>query len=279
MSNFGIFYSLKYLKYFESIKNVKIKLFTFQSGAKKAILPHYIQNNVIFGLRYGGIVTSSIEREFYRNVRNKFLEYCVNNSIKSVKLRVNPFQKSIQVGNQILREFIAYINLTIGLKQLSSNFSGGHLKRLRKSLGNGLSYHVTNEKKHLIQFYKLYSDDMSLKGLKFHNFEYFDRLYCFLKGSLRFYCVKREDKIIAISMLLESKPNLHMLFGAMSDKGYQLYAKHYLIYNVIRNYKLYNYGKIILGTGVEGKNDPIYQFKQGFTKDRCFCYTYEHNLG
>lgn len=278
MSNCGIFHSKNYLKFVERTQKVCIRFFKANKDGKFAEFPHYIQNNILFSLRYGGIVSSSKSKEFERFVSEQFMEYCKAQKVSAVRIRNNPFRSTIPVGHVIKKEPIVFIHLNQKLNDLYAGISQKHNERIQKAKNENLMVCESREIRYLLLFYEFYSKLLLRKSGKPRNYLFFEELYNCLKHYLNLVYVVQNDRTVAVSIVLESKPNIFMLYGAMNEDGYKKCAKHLMIYELMRRYKKRKYSRLILGTGVDGKRDPIYRFKQGFTNREAYIYTYGRDV-
>jgi len=278
MMDGGIFYSKNYLKFIEETSDVNISVFQTKKNGDMAFLPYYIQDAALFGLRYGGIVSNSDSKEFMQFVSDQFLDYCRGQKVERISIRNNPFEKTLPIGNIIKKEPLALIDLTQSLEELKKGFSKQHQKRLATAKSAQLTVFESRDIKYLILFYKFYKNLLERKGEHPTDIVFFEKLYFYLKKNLNLIYIKDSAQVIAVSIILESKPNVYMLYGGMNGLGYQKCAKYLMIYNLMKKYMKKGYTRLILGTGVDGKQDSIYQFKRGFTDQESYVYTYGTNL-
>jgi len=138
----------------------------------------------------------------------------------------------------------------------------------------GLNFSESCDVEYLNIFYKFYSTMMKKNNVPCQKISYFASLFLYLKKNLKFICVKYRRELIAISIILISGRNIFMMYGGMNNTGYEKYAKYFMIYQLMLKYKKRGYSRLVLGTGVDGKNDSVYLFKKGFTDTESYIYTY-----
>lgn len=268
-----IFYSIEYLNYVRDTQNLDIKLFHIKENKKQALLPYFIENKILYGLRYSGILTTALDAPFKSYVKNKFIDLCRRKHIVKSVLRHNPFLPTIPLGRIIKKEPIVIVNLKMDIADIHEGFSRGHFKRLGQSQQKALRINESKDYRFLRIFYQIHQEQTSNKGL--YSWSHLRKLFTHLHDFLSFVYVADQEKVIAVSLLLESVPDVFMLYGAMREEGYANYAKHLMINYLIENYKEKGYKRLVLGTGIDGRSDDIFRFKKGFSKDECFVKTYE----
>ncbi|MGD0335605.1 MAG: GNAT family N-acetyltransferase [Candidatus Omnitrophota bacterium] len=270
----NIFYANDYLSFIKESKRVKINYFKFCQNKDFAIFPYIRRRSLISSLRYGGIWTNSNNAVFITKARKYFLEYCRQNNIKKVQIRNNPFIKIIKIGHRAAREPFVYIDLWNSSSELKNAISDRHLKCIQRAMKENLTFKEALGLRYLKTFYRLYKETLEAKGVKAEKLSYFTRMLSYLKNSINFAYIEHEGEIIAISMILKSKDSAFMMYGGTSVIGYKKYAKHFMIYNLIFQYKKRGYRRLILGTGSQ-PGDSVYQFKRGFTDRDSYIDTYE----
>ena len=273
----NIFYANDYLSFIKESERVKINYFNFCQNKDFAVFPYIRRRSLICSLRYGGIWINSNNAVFVAKVRKYFLEYCRQNNIKKVKIRNNPFIKTIKIGKRAAKEPFVYIDLRNSSRELKNAISDRHLKCIQKAMKEGLTFKEAVGLRYLKTFYRLYKETLEGKGVKAEKLSYFTRMFSCLKKSINFVYIEHKGEIIAISMILKSKDSAFMMYGGTSVIGYKKYAKHFMIYNLIFEYKNRGYRRLILGTGSQ-PGDSVYQFKRGFTDRDSYIYTYEATL-
>ena len=278
MPDFGIFYSTNYLKFVEETQGVDVSLFTVKKNGALAFLPYYVQDDTLFSLRYGGMISNSKSKKFARFVSDRFLDHCRARKIRDIRIRNNPYINTIRVGEVIKKEPLVFIDLNRTGKDLYAQISEEHKRGLIKANGEHLVVGESKELKYLLLFYRFYGKLLSRKGKKPQGYVFFGKLYNHLKENINLVYVSYNDRVAAVSIILGSKPNVFMLYGAMSGDGYRKCAKHLMIYELMLRYKRRGYSRLVLGTGVDGEEDSIYRFKRGFGGQESYIYTYGTKL-
>ncbi len=274
----GIFYSPNYFKFIAETQGVDIVFFRARKNGALALLPYYVRNNTLFSLRYGGMISNSKSKEFARFVSDSFTEYCRTRKIRDVRIRNNPYIHTIPVGEVIKKEPLAFIDLNRTQEDLYAGISQGHKRGIIKAKNERLVVGESQEYKYLLLFYRLYGKLLSEKGKKPQDYVFFEKLYTHLKKNINLVYAAYNDRIVAVSIVLESKPHVFMLYGAMGKAGYRKYAKHLMIYEMMLRYKARGYCTLVLGTGVDGREDSIYRFKKGFGQQESHIHTYGTKL-
>lgn len=273
----NVFYTNTYLKFVEESERVKINYFKFNENENFAILPYIVRDNILYSLRYGGIWTNSDKEDFIKEVRCSFLKYCKAQNIKRIEIRNNPFIKTIKIGKVIKKEPFVYIYLKKNDNELKNDISKSHAKCIQEAIKERLIFKETADLKYLKTFHQFYKKILERKGIVPQDFSYFMRMFFYLKNNLNLVCIKYKNKIIAASIIFKSNDNVFMTYGGMNEIGYEKYAKHFMIYNLIFKYKKRGYERLVLGTGSNGR-DSIYRFKRGFTDRDHYIYTYGANI-
>jgi hypothetical protein len=267
-----IFYSNNFAKLMPGAK-----LYIYEEGTDIALLPFFVQEKNLCSFRYGGMLSSQNNGEFIDNCRNDLRKYCAKANLKSIITRNHPFLSTVKIGEVVRKEPFVCIDLNKSAARLDKEISKKHLTCIKKAKNDNITFYESNNLKYLVVFYKMYTDLLLKKKVLPEKFSYFIKMFSHSKRNLSFACTKHEKEIIAVSIILKSKYNLFMMYGAMEKLGYQKYAKHLMIYNLISKYKKKNYKHLVLGTG-SIDYDSIYKFKRGFTDKNDYIYTYEEKL-
>lgn len=270
----SIFYTKSYFKFVEICEETSVNCFTFNDGDYFALFPYFLKNNTLSSLRYGGIYANTKNTKFSEKTRSAFLEFCVDNKIKKIKIRENPFIHTVKIGKTTKKEPFVWIDLAKSTPDLKNSISGLHIKCIQKAFKHDLICEEVPASKYLKAFFKLYTNTIIHKDIIKPEFTFFSNLFSHLRKNLKLICVKHKGVPIAITTILLSEFNIFMLYGGMSKAGYEKYAKHFMIYNLIFEYKKKGYKRLVLGTGNTGK-DSIYRFKRGFTDNDNFIINYE----
>ena len=264
-----VFYSWEFAKL-----QPNAKLYVYSNKYGMAILPFYTSKAILNSFRYGGLLTTNYTESFHKNCSKDLLRYCRDKCIERIRIRKHPFIKTIQIGKLIKKEPFVYVDLGEKKLNLDASISKKHFSCINKARKNGVEIYESDNLKYLRIFYKMYKTLLAKKAVLPEKFSYFIEMSKYLGKDLSFSCAKYKNKIIAISIILKSNKNLFMMYGAMTDKGYNLYAKHLMIYELILKYKAKKYSRLVLGTG-NLEHDSIYKFKSAFTNRTDHIFTYE----
>jgi lipid II:glycine glycyltransferase (peptidoglycan interpeptide bridge formation enzyme) len=188
-------------------------------------------------------------------------------------MRNHPFLSTIKVGKLIKEEPFVFIDLTRPQEELAAAITRQHRRCIRKAQQSGLSVMYSDKVKYLKVFYEFYRMRQQQKGVGPKDFMFFDQMFRLLRGHLTFSIAQEAKKILAVSLLLKDSGDVFMTYGGMSDEGYERYAKHLMIYDMMSKFKSKRFSRLVLGTGNNGK-DSIYDFKKGFTDRECSVCTY-----
>ena len=273
----NIFYTDKYLKFIKHAEKKKIHCFKVKSSHKTAFMPYVVSDSKLCSLRYGGIMTNCSARGFKLSVEKHFYEHCKKHSIRYFEIRHDPFMDHITIGRKTKKEPFVYIDLGKSLSRLRSSISRPHLEAIKRSESEDLKILEARNKDYLVLFFKLYKNILETKEVLPHPLSYFDKMFHFLGSNMSFVCVSCKKNIIASSILLDSFPNVFLMYGGMNELGYRKFAKYFMVYNLMRIYKKRGFRRLILGTG-HTEHDAIYKFKQGFTDTINYIETFSGNI-
>ncbi|MBU4069529.1 MAG: peptidoglycan bridge formation glycyltransferase FemA/FemB family protein [Nanoarchaeota archaeon] len=265
----SIFFKYEFAKFFFN----NAKLIVFKDNERLALFCAIIKDKKIKSLRYGGILTNSLNKSFCELIKNRFIEYCRIHGIKKYVIRNHPFFNTIKIGELIKKEPFVFVDLNKPKRQLLNEISKKHIKNIKKAKAENLEIFETSDLKYLKIFYQLYQNQLQLKGIIPQKYMFFKKMFDYFGDNLSFVCVKNKNDIIAISIILDDNSNVFMMYGGMNKKGYVKCAKYWMIYNLMFEYKKKGYSRLILGTGNDGK-DSVYKFKQGFAKSEAYVDTY-----
>lgn len=273
-----IFYGKNYLSFIAATQKTKINCFKYKKNGHLAVFPHILRGNTAYSLRYGGVYTNCLNKRFADSVKKGLMAYCKRNGINYLRIRNNPFIDTIRIGKVIKKEPFVFVDLEKSESELKNEISKRHIKCIKKASSEQLSIKHSKRSVYLRIFYRMYKNILMKKGVAVPSFSHFNDMWKYLKKDMNIACVYDGQDIVAISLLLKDKNDIYMVYGGMNDIGYKKYAKHFMLYNLILEYKEAGYKRLVLGTGSQGI-DSIYRFKQGFSKNsKHYICTYEKTI-
>lgn len=239
-------------------------LFVCREKFKLALVIISQFGQAVTSLHYGGILTNSQDKPFCREVVKSLRGYLSSLGIKNCYLRSHPFLDTIEIGQLVKEDPLIFIDLTRPENELVSAITKQHLRCAFRAKEKGLEVTLTDRLEYLEVFYEFYKACQIKSGNQYREYVFFQRMLVLLKKNLIFSVVRDDKKLVAVSILLKDLGHVYMTYGGMSDDGYKNCAKHLMIFELIRRFKINGFSKLILGTGCDGK-DSIYRFKRGFT--------------
>ena len=278
-----IFYSSNYHNLFADIEKSKVEAFVYFDGDNLLILPYlkrplnkHIPNskfNSYFDITspygYGGIIGKISSREILNTFFQEFNQYCLANKIVSGFFRIHPFNNlslTDKMGEKKLVNRLIYLDLSLNLNEIFSNFKHGTRKSIRKA----------NEANIIIKRYDsipieeftdvYYStlDKRKADDFYYFNNKFFRDLDKLLVGRHYTYIAYLGDKAISAEIVLKSDYYWHSYLGGTKPDYIKTCANSLLKYNFIKDAKLEKAKMIILGGG-KNDGDGIFKYKAGFS--------------
>ncbi len=216
------------------------------------------------GLHYGGVITNCLDEAFGSDVSCALIKYLHAQGVVRYQIRNHPFLSTIKVGALIKEEPFVFIDLTRPQEELVAAITRKHLRCIRKAQEKGLGVIYSDDVKYFKIFYEYYRARQEQLDLPPKGYGFFEQMFGFLRDQLIVGVVQEADKVLAASLLLQDSGHVFMTYGGMCDEGYERYAKHLMIFDMILKFKSEGFSRLVLGTGQSGK-DSIYHFKKGFT--------------
>ena len=251
----------------------KAKLFVFRKGPSAAAFVFSQQKDTVSGLHYGGVITNCLEGPFCSDVAGALTKYLHAQGVVSYQIRNHPFLNTIKVGALIKEEPFVFIDLTRSQEELVAAITRQHRRCIQKAEKSGLGVMYCDDVKYLKVFYEYYKARQEQMDIHPRGFIFFNRMFRLLRDHLIIGVVRESDKVLAVSLLLQDSGHVFMTYGGMSDQGYECYAKHFMIFDMMLKFKSKGVSRLVLGTGNNGK-DSIYNFKKGFTDREYSIATY-----
>lgn len=226
---------------------------------------------------YTGMLVKSASENNNKLIKG-FIEelnrYCNDNNIVSGFTRFNPvlenhkiFEKHIEICQ---RNHTIFVDLDKDQAILWAEMNKKTRNLIRKAEKNGISIEMTDNREDLERFAELYLETM--KKNQAHNKyffpkHFFENTVTLLDSNISLFVAKLNNKIISAALFIHKYDYIHYHFSG-SDKKYLKYApNNLLIWRVILWAKEKGYKKMHLGGG-SGKDDNLFRFKEGFSKDK-----------
>lgn len=249
------------------------KLFVYQKGAGTAVFVFSHDKDTVKGLHYGGVITNCLDEAFCSDVACSLIKYLRTQGVVTYQIRNHPFLNTIKVGKLIKEEPFVFIDLTRPQEELVSAITRQHRRCIHRAQEKGLGCMYSDDVKYLKIFYEYYKARQEQMDIHPHGYIFFDRMFRLLRDHLVIAVVRQSNKILAVSLLLQDSGNVFMTYGGMADEGYERYAKHLMIFDMMLKFKSKCFSRLVLGTGSNGK-DSVYHFKKGFTDSEYSVCTY-----
>lgn len=235
-----------------------------------------IDENIYFDLitpyGYGGfLIEGNYTKESQTTLKNEYLDYCQKNNIISEFIKFHPL-----LGNH---KYLAHIFdiesygetaiMELGHREdIWSNYNSSNRRNIRKAKKSNVKIYWSNDPFLIFTFKEMYAQTMDrANASKFYYFseKYYEYLTKSLNKNFMFFYAKKDQKIIAISIVFLSNKSMHYHLSA-SDEAYRnLYPTNYLIHEAAMWGSMHGFTKFHLGGGIGGKKDSLLKFKQKFT--------------
>ena len=219
---------------------------------------------------YGGFL---VEGEISPDFPEAYSDFCKKNNIVSEFVRFNPMTSNvkscenaydiIELGDTV------YIDLR-DEEYVWANFSSKNRNVIRKAVKENVEIRHTDEAWIIDEFMEIYNSTMDRDDATDYYYfkkDYYESIIENLKGNYEFFYAVKDEKIIAVSIILFANGRMHYHLSA-SRREYQRYAPSNLMlsevckYGVERGYKSFH-----LGGGVGSKEDGLYKFKKSFNRN------------
>lgn len=143
-----------------------------------------------------------------------------------------------------------------------------HRRGARKALRAGVTATITPAPEELDDFVALYEAGMRRRDA--HAFYFFREPYWeTLRGLgerlLRLDARSAEGELLASMLCLATPPWLHYHLGAATEEGFALGASKLLFLEAARHGQENGYAELHLGSGLGGREDSLWEFKQRFS--------------
>ncbi len=204
----------------------------------------------------------------------KFAEYCVENKIINYFIRFHPIIKNLDIflnNCELINtgEFIS-VNLDTLKYPIVKNFHHRHQKSIKKAINYKIEIIVSNEKKYIEDFIRIYYKEMKFKNAEdFYFFEkdFFFNLEKHINNNYQFFYAKYKNKIISCELVLFSDHYCHSFLGSTKEEFKYLCSNHLLKQKIIEHFKDKKLKFYLIGGG-PNPNDGIFKYKKGFSNEK-----------
>ncbi|MED1468856.1 GNAT family N-acetyltransferase [Bacillus salipaludis] len=294
IENQDIYFTPEYFEIYERNGEGKARLFVYENGQGFVYYPFLIRGlrnltiaknvskkygelyDITTPYGYGGPITNtkdeSNKKQLFREFEDSFHSYCFRNNIITEFVRFHPLIRNDQDYKDIectLNRHTIYIDLSLDLEEIWSNYDNKNRNRLRKAKANEYFTMVHRHPSELDNFIDLYYKTMDKKNA--YDYYYFQRSFFensveLLKDHLELIEVVMEDKVIMSCFFMHYGDFIHYhLLG--SDEEYLNFSpNNSLIHYVVEWAKTKGKKALHLGGGYKGDSDTLYRFKKRFNK-------------
>lgn len=210
-----------------------------------------------------------------QNLKEEFKEsfscYCKENRIVSEFIRFNPVVQNHEVMGEIVEVSYNRDTICIDIEKMEDHLDRKCRNKIKKALKNKVEIRILeNTQENMKQFYKLYIEAMLNNGSS--EYYYFSEEFFFnnmnildenLKIFAAFYC----DEIVSASLILHRGKYMHYYFSGNRCEYKNLGANNLLIYEATKWGMTQGKKKFHLGGGHLEREDSLYKFKSGFSKE------------
>lgn len=264
--------------FFEMIDGDKIMSYSFikreinkMSFATKLSEKYF---DIISPYGYGGIYMSeavSSDSNFIRKFISIFNDYCMDNNIVSEFIRFHPLQKNYKFFANVysLRHVNdnVYINLKQTEKEISQNIAKRHRYCIRKAIAKGVNIKFDNNFEDIDKFIKLYegtNDKNKASDFYYFKKDFFSSLKKSFGNKIKLVTASIDDKIVSASLFIFNEKEVYYFLSGTNKLGYNVFACHLLLHEVILKAKNDGKESFNLGGGL-AINDNLFLFKSGFS--------------
>lgn len=142
-------------------------------------------------------------------------------------------------------------------------------KNVKKALNNGLKIVVEGNTDHLDGFLRIYNETMDRnKAEDYYYFKrsYFEEIERLLPENFQYFHVFKSGVMISTELILCSEKYAYSFLGGTDTNYYEFRPNDFLKNEIVKWCNARGIERFILGGGYH-KDDGIYKYKRGFTKD------------
>ena len=228
---------------------------------------HFYDFSTPYG--YGGWL---IEGEKIDDLISEYQKWLADNNIVSEFVRFHPLSKNHEKGKKMydvveLGE-VVHINLE-SQENIWNNITSKNRNMIRKAQKNGIKIESSESANIYQEFKNIYNKTMDKDHASSYYYfkdEFYDSIRTDLDGNAKVFYAKKDDKIIAASIILASNKRLNYhLSGSIKEYG-SLAPTNLLLYEVALWGSKNGYKTLFLGGGVGSAEDGLLKFKKSFNK-------------
>ena len=239
--------------------------------------------DIISPYGYPGILmndAAAIDLEFAKSALQVFFQTLQSTGICSAFLRLHPilsekFANILQLDPFREDGMTVSIDLTLDEAKIWAKTRKGHQSTINKCLRLGLTCRTVDFAEYMDKFIAIYKETMDRVGAS--DAYYFSRSYfeglLELEDKVHLGIVELQDEIVSVCLFFESCRIVQAHLGGtrtdyLKQSPFNLLLHHMRLWAKARGNKYLH-----IGGGVGGKQDNLYTFKSGFSKQRHEFYT------
>ena len=228
---------------------------------------------------YGGPLTitkTEDEEKINKSLKiffEEYKEYALKNNYVCEFIRFHPIFENWKFFNRILE--IEYLNdvvivdLAKDLEKIWKDIKKGHRYNIKKTIREGCEIEIINKPSvgDIEDFINLYYETMDKnKASKKYYFplEFINDHFNLLNAIL--IKLKYEKRVIGASMFIFGDKIIHYYLSGAAYGLKSLYPSNLILWEAIKWAKENDFKLLLLGGG-RGRNDSLFEFKRGFSKD------------
>lgn len=279
-----IYYYRSYVRAFQIHGDGDPSLIYYKSGNVQAINVAMKREIILDGLEeklydlstpygYGGLLfDKKIEQNDMEKFNREYVEFCKENKIVSEFVRFHPVNKNSLDCKKIYDVINLGKTVTMDLSSEEFIWSNIHSKNrnmIRKAQKNGIEIFCGRSPELFEKFRLMYNKTMEKDNAADYYYfspEFYKSILNDLKNSALIFYAEQEGKIIAMSIILYSKGQLHYHLSASDIEYRNLAPTNLLLFDVAIWGSVNGYKTFHLGGGVGSHEDNLYKFKKSFYK-------------
>lgn len=263
---------------FELVENNKVVSYSFIKReinklpfAKSFSEKYY---DIISPYGYGGIYLSEEAKmnvDFINNFKYEFSKYCKTNNIVAEFIRFHPLQKNYEFFEDFYALKYVNDNVYIDLFQtedvILKNIAKRHRYCIRKAKDRGIIIDFKSDFKDIGNFIELYeetNDKNNATPFYYFGMDFFNELINSFGNKIRLVNATLNNNLVSSSLFVFNDKEVYYFLSGTNKLGYDNFACHLLLYEVILKAKKEGKELFNLGGGLK-RNDSLFLFKSGFS--------------